>query len=56
MTPRVIRKVQGSYKRGRVVCLPRELSDNVDGLYVDDIDPCFEFSAFNRDFCLLLTI
>jgi len=30
-----------------------EFADDVDGLFVDDIEPCFEYGPLRRDFCLL---
>ena len=30
-----------------------ETSDEVDGLFIDDIEPCFECPDFQRDFCLI---
>tara|TARA_Y100001970_G_scaffold237809_1_gene298528 strand:+ start:1753 stop:3057 length:1305 start_codon:yes stop_codon:yes gene_type:complete len=30
-----------------------ECSDDLDGLFIDDIEPCFEYGPLRRDFCLL---
>ncbi len=30
-----------------------EFADDMDGLFVDDIEPCFEYAPLRRDFCLL---
>ncbi len=49
----LLERYKSMVKEGGLSVFLGELSDDLDGLFIDDIESCFEHGPFRRDFCLL---